>query len=164
MICGGRRRHQCFLVLLNRHNWRQLRRRRLDLRPSPSPSLLAGVAASPSSPSSPSFFAAVKRRSCSAAFSRWKSGAPSMQSMAVDHDRHHYYCHDYYHNFIITSNIITIIIIIIIDCASGAAPGSRARRQCSRSACSTRRFLWPPGHATCEATGAGARRTPAFLK
>ena len=161
MICGGRRRLRCFLVLLNRRNWRQLRRRRLDLRPPPEPSR---VAAPPSSQSSPSFFAAARRWPCSAAFSRWKSGAPSMQSMAVDHDRHHYYCHDYYHNFIITSNIITIIIIIIIDCASGAAPGSRARRQCSRSACSTRRLLWPPGHATCEATGAGARRTPAFLK
>ena len=161
MICGGRRRLRCFLVLLNRRNWRQLRRRRLDLRPPPEPSR---VAAPPSSQSSPSFFAAARRWPCSAAFSRWKSGAPSMQSMAVDHDRHHYYCHDYYHNFIIASNIITITIIIIIDCASGAAPGSRARRQCSRSACSTRRLLWPPGHATCEATGAGARRTPAFLK
>ena len=161
MICGGRRRLRCFLVLLNRRNWRQLRRRRLDLRPPPEPSR---VAAPPSSQSSPSFFAAARRWPCSAAFSRWKSGAPSMQSMPIDHDRHHYYCHDYYHNFIITSNIITITIIIIIDYASGAAPGSRARRQCSRSACSTRRLLWPPGHATCEATGAGARRTPAFLK
>ena len=161
MICGRHRRLRCFLVLLNRRNWRQLRRRRLDLRPPPEPSR---VAAPPSSQSSPSFFAAARRWPCSAAFSRWKSGAPSMQSMAVDHDRHHYYCHDYYHNFIIASNIITITIIIIIDCASGAAPGSRARRQCSRSACSTRRLLWPPGHATCEATGAGARRTPAFLK